>query len=316
VKYCIFLVLAALPALAADRRDDPFRLGNLVVMFKGTTETRVLPNPSLRGDLLAESTYRLEPALGKHFVVAQLYFKNAGSLPNCTGVTAELRADYRERIEQSFRAAFGERDERAFWFLLSGEPLDKLAPGKAIDVDYAFEVKDEAKSFLLVLEPSSRSDCRYRFSPPIPKVDAKTVEIPLNSQKDKPAVLAPPPAISSTPTPATNIPPPNIPNDGGCSSSAGGFGIGGGVSAPVPIYQPEPEYTEEARKAKWQGTVLLSAVIDESGKAVCIKVTKSLGLGLDQKAIEVVQKWRFKPGMKNGKPVSVMAPLEVNFRLL
>jgi TonB family protein len=103
--------------------------------------------------------------------------------------------------------------------------------------------------------------------------------------------------------------------------SGGGFGggayrIGGGVSAPVPIYQPEPEYSEEARKAKWQGTVLLSLVVDESGKAVGIKVMKSLGLGLDQKAIEAVEKWRFKPGMKDGKPVPVMASVEVNFRLL
>ncbi|SRR5579884_327695 len=103
--------------------------------------------------------------------------------------------------------------------------------------------------------------------------------------------------------------------------SGGGFGggayrIGGGVSAPVPIYQPEPEYSEEARKAKWQGAVMLSLVVDETGKAVNIKVTKSLGLGLDQKAIEAVEKWRFKPGMKDGKPVPVMASVEVNFRLL
>lgn len=103
--------------------------------------------------------------------------------------------------------------------------------------------------------------------------------------------------------------------------SGGGFGggayrIGGGVSAPVPIFQPEPEYSEEARKAKWQGSVLLSLVVDESGKAVNIKVTKSLGLGLDQKAIEAVEKWRFKPGTKDGKPVAVIASVEVNFRLL
>ena len=92
--------------------------------------------------------------------------------------------------------------------------------------------------------------------------------------------------------------------------------FGGGVSAPVPIFQPEPEYSEEARKAKWQGTVMLSLVVDETGKAVGIKVTKSLGLGLDEKAIEAVQKWRFKPGTKDGKPVPVIASVEVNFRLL
>jgi periplasmic protein TonB len=103
--------------------------------------------------------------------------------------------------------------------------------------------------------------------------------------------------------------------------SGGGFGggayrIGGGVSAPTVLVKVEPEYSEEARKAKWQGTVVLSLVVDESGTAQGIKVTKSLGLGLDQKAIEAVMKWRFKPGMKDGKPVPVMASIEVNFRLL
>ena len=103
--------------------------------------------------------------------------------------------------------------------------------------------------------------------------------------------------------------------------SGGGFGggaykIGGGVSAPVPTYRPEPEYSEEARKAKWQGAVLLQLVVDENGVPQEIKVIRSLGLGLDQKAIEAVQKWRFKPGQKDGKPVPVSANIEVNFRLL
>jgi TonB family protein len=103
--------------------------------------------------------------------------------------------------------------------------------------------------------------------------------------------------------------------------TGGGFGggaykIGGGVSAPVAIVKPEPEYSEEARKAKWQGAVLLSLVVDENGVPQDIKVIKSLGLGLDQKAIEAVQKWRFKPGQKDGKPVPVSANIEVNFRLL
>ena len=101
----------------------------------------------------------------------------------------------------------------------------------------------------------------------------------------------------------------------------GGFGggvykIGGGVSAPVPLYRPEPEYSEEARKAKFQGTVLLYVEIDEQGKTRNIRVVRPLGLGLDEKAIEAVSKWRFKPGMKGGAPVAVGATIEVNFRLL
>ena len=101
----------------------------------------------------------------------------------------------------------------------------------------------------------------------------------------------------------------------------GGFGggvyrIGGGVSAPVPIFKVEPEYSEEARKAKFQGTVLLSIVVDETGKTRDIKVLRSLGLGLDEKAIEAVMKWRFRPAYREGKPVAVAANVEVNFRLL
>jgi TonB family protein len=103
--------------------------------------------------------------------------------------------------------------------------------------------------------------------------------------------------------------------------TGGGFGgsafkIGGGVSAPVPIFRPEPEYSEEARKAKWQGAVTLQIVVDEMGVPKEIRVTKSLGLGLDQKAIEAVRKWRFRPGTKDGKAVPVIATIEVNFRLL
>jgi protein TonB len=102
----------------------------------------------------------------------------------------------------------------------------------------------------------------------------------------------------------------------GGAFGGGAYRIGGGVSAPTVLVKVEPEYSEEARKAKWQGTVVLSLVVDENGAAQAIKVTKSLGLGLDQKAIEAVMKWRFKPGMKDGKAVPVLASIEVNFRLL
>ncbi len=88
------------------------------------------------------------------------------------------------------------------------------------------------------------------------------------------------------------------------------------VSQPIPIYRPDPDYSEEARKAKYQGTVVLAIVVDEKGNPRDVRVTKPLGLGLDQKAIEAVMKWRFRPAMKDGHPVPVMAQIEVNFRLL
>jgi protein TonB len=103
--------------------------------------------------------------------------------------------------------------------------------------------------------------------------------------------------------------------------SGGGFGggvfrIGGGVSAPVLVFKVEPEYSDEARKAKYQGTVLLYVEVDPAGRPTRIQVQRSLGFGLDEKAIEAVRQWRFKPGYKDGHPVTVAATIEVNFRLL
>jgi len=105
------------------------------------------------------------------------------------------------------------------------------------------------------------------------------------------------------------------PGSGG-NVGGGVFRIGGGVSRPELVYRVEPEYSDEARKAKFQGTVVLYVIVDAKGMARDIKVIRPLGLGLDQKAIDAVQKWKFKPGMKDGKAVNVEAQIEVNFRLL
>jgi len=111
-------------------------------------------------------------------------------------------------------------------------------------------------------------------------------------------------------------------NGGGFGLGSGGgvgggvFKVGGGVSAPSVLFKVDPEYSEEARKAKYSGTVLLSVIVDAEGHARDIHVVKSLGMGLDEKAIEAVQKWKFRPGMKGGVAVNVRAQIEVNFRLL
>jgi TonB family protein len=95
----------------------------------------------------------------------------------------------------------------------------------------------------------------------------------------------------------------------------GVFRVGGGVSAPRALDTPDPEYSEEARKAKYQGTVVLWLIVDENGKPRDIKIARSLGMGLDQKAIEAVRRWKFEPAMKDGRPVAVQINVEVNFRL-
>ena len=93
------------------------------------------------------------------------------------------------------------------------------------------------------------------------------------------------------------------------------FRVGGGVSAPKVTYQPDPEYSEEARKAKYQGVCVLSLIVGPDGKPRDVKVARSLGLGLDEKAIEAVNQWKFEPAQKDGKPVAVAINVEVTFRL-
>jgi TonB family protein len=104
------------------------------------------------------------------------------------------------------------------------------------------------------------------------------------------------------------------PGEGG-GYGGGPYSVGGGVSAPIPIYKPEPAYSEEARKAKFQGTVVLWIVVDAQGNVTDPKVVRPLGLGLDEKALETVRTWKFKPALRNGVPVPVRVIVEVSFRL-
>jgi TonB family protein len=99
----------------------------------------------------------------------------------------------------------------------------------------------------------------------------------------------------------------------------GGFGdgpfSGGRVIAPREIYNPDPEYSEEGRKAKQQGIVVLSLIVDANGRPRDIYVMRSLGMGLDEKAVEALRKWRFEPGKRGGIPVAMRVNVEVYFRL-
>jgi periplasmic protein TonB len=92
--------------------------------------------------------------------------------------------------------------------------------------------------------------------------------------------------------------------------------LAGVVSQPVLIYKIEPEYSDEARKAKLQGDVVLHIEVDARGAAQNIVVSHGLGLGLDERAIEAVRHWKFRPGYSNGKAVTTPALIQVTFRLL
>jgi TonB family protein len=103
---------------------------------------------------------------------------------------------------------------------------------------------------------------------------------------------------------------------GGIGSGVGPYVVGNGVKAPTAIFQPLPAYTEEARKARAEGIVLIQAIIRKDGTVDSFKVLRGLGYGLDESAINTIAtKWRFRPGTFNGAPVDVQANIEVSFRL-
>jgi TonB family protein len=117
-----------------------------------------------------------------------------------------------------------------------------------------------------------------------------------------------PPADSTLAAPAGSSPVPSPPEV---------FRVGlAGVTAPTLISKVEPTYTQEARAARIEGAVVLRIEIDTEGVPQNIRVLRGLDPGLDQNAIDNVSKWRFRPGMKDGKPVTIVAQVQVNFRLL
>lgn len=108
---------------------------------------------------------------------------------------------------------------------------------------------------------------------------------------------------------------PGVGSGSGGGIGGGVFRVGGGISAPQAISTPDPDYTEEARTAKTQGTCILGLIVDAEGRPRDIRIVRGLGFGLDAKAVEAVRQWRFEPAIKDGKPVNVQISVEVSFRL-
>jgi TonB family protein len=94
------------------------------------------------------------------------------------------------------------------------------------------------------------------------------------------------------------------------------YRVGNGVSAPALTFKSEPEYSQEARQARLEGSNTLYLQVSPAGTATNIHVVRMLGMGLDEKAMEAVKRWRFTPAMKDGHPVTVEATVQVNFKLL
>lgn len=104
------------------------------------------------------------------------------------------------------------------------------------------------------------------------------------------------------------------PGEGG-GYGGGLYHVGGGVAAPQLIYSVDPEFSDEARRAKYQGVCVVSLIVDTQGNPQRVGVVRHLGMGLDEKAVEAAKQYKFKPAMLGGKPVPVEIYVEVNFRI-
>jgi len=188
-----------------------------------------------------------------------------------------------------------------------GNPMGKFDPDA-----YLIDVNDElvelstatvASSMFAIPEGYTAAPLAEIMAAARPKVPvAPAATAPIRGALPQAPPVAPP--ITALPDQAPP-PPPAAPGRGA-----------GLVTRPSLVQRVDPIYTEEARAGKVEGAVMLSIVVGTDGRAGSITVTRSLGFGLDQKAIEAVQQWVFKPGEKNGVPVNTRAAVEVNFRLL
>jgi protein TonB len=88
-----------------------------------------------------------------------------------------------------------------------------------------------------------------------------------------------------------------------------------GMTRPVIVHSVQPRYTELARRAGIQGTVIVEAVIDQKGQVTNVRVLRGLPMGLDRAAVEAIQQWRFKPALLDDRPVKVFFTLTVNFSI-
>jgi len=150
---------------------------------------------------------------------------------------------------------------------------------------------------------STPSELQESLSVPIPK------PIPTPETRHSPPPAAPQDAKPAPAEEQANVNYPYLPPPPGV------YRIGNGVSAPSVVEKVTPPYSDEGRASGLAGTVKLSVVVGKDGSATDVRVFQQVGLGLDERAVEAVRKWKFKPGFKDGNPVPVIANIDVNFRL-
>ena len=187
------------------------------------------------------------------------------------------------------------------------------------------------------LTPPTRGKVKFtwtQFTPPQAKIMNPNPKLAMDpSLLGPPDLKVPSPNVANFGDPLSNANTDSLGNGNGTgigTGSGGGLGPGegggtgggafragvNGVGVPICLYCPIPQYSDEARKAKYQGTVVLQVTITTDGRAINISVVKGPGLGLEEKAIEAVKGWKFKPAVgPNGRPVPTIVPIEVTFRL-
>ena len=152
---------------------------------------------------------------------------------------------------------------------------------------------------------------KFVLSSTIPAVSVTQPEPPA----PQPAIVEPQPAAPPVVRVGGGVSAPTVLSSRLGSTTPGIYRVGNGVSGPRVIHKVEPIYSDEARAARYQGTVVLEAIIQKDGSVEIARVVRSIGFGLDEKAIEAVSQWRFEPAKLNGEPVSVALNIEVNFNL-
>ena len=262
----------------------------------GLTQGQDNAEPQRVGNLLVAlsavstpaSQGRFEIPSDRYWVVTEVNFRNVGKLVVCADFVSTLKAEYGLVARGTVPNSLAE---------VAAATISELLPGEEAQQRFIFNLKRGADPLELTVETANYG---ARCGDRLPQSIVRSARFPIRG-------------VSSPKKADYAVLPAAVPVR---CAAGGAYRIGGGVSQPTVIFKVEPEYSEEARKAKFQGTVVMFIVVDEHGNPCDVSVIRPLGLGLDQKAIEAVEKWRFNPGKKDGKPVPVQTTIEVNFRLL
>jgi TonB family protein len=284
----VYLSVSALGlAQLADTGREPRAVGDLLVELTRTD------TPSE----LTDGAGRFAPPPDHYWVVSAVNFRNVGKRVVCAVFSGSLRAEFGLVARTD---GLSGRDVR----------ISELLPGEQTQMRFIFSLKRGADPLeLTVSTVSYGGEC----GDALPRSATRNAQFPIRGvaspAKDDLSRNGSTAVRADGTVPAR---PPKTATDGGIDG--GIFRVGGSVSAPTVIFKIDPEYSEEALRERYSGAVMLTVVVDTEGRALDIHIVKSLGRGLDEKAIEAVEKWKFKPGMRGGQAVNVRATIEVNFR--